>query len=104
MRSSLFSAAIICALGRQVLSVSGPLVVTGAGTLEGGRCNGTSDAVYFKSIPYAEPPIGKLRFASPKPYAGGYHCGIRQATSSPASCIQFGYPLFAESGPTSEDW
>lgn len=52
---------------KAVTSSAVPLVSIDAGSLEGGRCNGVSDAIYFKSIPYAQPPIGDLRFAPPKP-------------------------------------
>src|SRR5205823_5427700 len=80
-----------------------PSVTIDAGTLEGGQCNGSSDAAYFKSIPFALPPTGSLRFAPPQPYTKKYPGGSLVATSPAASCIQFGAE-FAETDDLSEDW
>lgn len=41
----------------------------------------------FKGIPYAEPPVGELRFRSPLPHAGWQ--GVRQATQHGNVCAQF---------------
>ncbi|KAI9744274.1 MAG: hypothetical protein M1818_002426 [Claussenomyces sp. TS43310] len=72
-----------------------------AGTIQGTSCN-TSKASAFLSVPYAQPPVGNLRFAPPQPYNGNFSGGTYQATVAAPSCIQFGTE-FIESGPTSED-
>jgi carboxylesterase type B len=103
MRTSLVSSAIMQGLRASAIASSGPSVTIGAGMLRGGICNTTSNAAYFKSIPYAQPPISGLRFAPPEPLTQKYFDGIRQATAAAPACIQFG-DEFVETGPTSEDW
>ena len=44
----------------------------------------------YLGIPYAEPPVGELRFAAPKPAKAW--SGIRNATKYGASCPQPDYP------------
>jgi len=65
---------------------SAPLVTIGAGRLFGSR---TADGgAVFKGIPFAQPPVGELRWREPmpaKPWAG-----IRDATKFGAPCIQGG--------------
>ncbi|MEO3862688.1 carboxylesterase family protein [Acrocarpospora sp. B8E8] len=52
-----------------------PLFVrTTAGTLRGGQENGVA---VFRGIPFAEPPVGALRFAAPRPVRGWE--GVRPA-------------------------
>ncbi|KAF2093383.1 alpha/beta-hydrolase [Rhizodiscina lignyota] len=75
-------------------------VKTTNGTIQGGKCPSTS-ASQFLAIPYAQPPIGDLRFQPPQPYNGSYN-GTLNATTATPSCIQFG-KQFLESGPQSED-
>jgi hypothetical protein len=67
MRTSLVSSAIMQGLRASAIASSAPSVTIGAGTLWGGLCNTTSNAAYFKSIPYAQPPTGEMRFAPPEP-------------------------------------
>ncbi len=52
----------------------GPEVRTAAGTLRGTREAGT---VVFRGIPFAEPPVGALRFAAPRRTPGWV--GVREA-------------------------
>ena len=80
-----------------------PSVTIAAGTVQGAICSTVTDAAYFKSIPFADPPVDALRFAPPTAYSKKYPGGTLNATQSPPSCIQFD-PLFAEAGPSSEDW
>ncbi|KAB8229366.1 Alpha/Beta hydrolase protein [Aspergillus alliaceus] len=83
-------------------AISAPTATINAGTVQGGRCTGTPDAIYYKAIPYARPPVGNRRFAAPVAYNGHFPNGTLHATKPPPACIQFG-DLFAETGPTSED-
>ena len=76
--------------------------ITPAETVQGARYP-NSEASFFLAIPYAEPPIGNLRFAAPRPYGGNYTKGIFRATVSAPSCIQSGSE-FIEPETTSEDW
>ena len=57
----------------------------------------------YLGIPYARPPVGKLRFAAPEP--SDKWDGVRQATAFSASSIQSSHPIpgFAADGPISED-
>jgi hypothetical protein len=100
MRSLLLPVVLSVVVGA---SATAPTVSIGDGTLQGGQCNGSSNAVYFKGIPYAQPPTGDLRFAAPKAYAGPYPKKPLVATSSAPTCIQFG-TLFTGPAPFSEDW
>jgi Carboxylesterase family len=80
-----------------------PTVTLSAGTVNGGVCSGNENAVYFKGIPYAQPPVDSLRFEPPQAYTQKYPGGAFDGTKAPPACIQFG-SLFRETGPTSEDW
>ena len=102
MLVALISVALISA-SYYVVAATSPSVGIGAGTLKGGHCSNSSSAVYYKSIPYARPPVGDLRFKAPQPYTDKYPSGCLDATQPAPACIQFGTE-FAESGPTSEDW
>ncbi|MGH3572072.1 MAG: carboxylesterase family protein [Pseudonocardiaceae bacterium] len=42
----------------------GPEVRTASGTVRGRRADGL---VVFRGIPFAQPPVGALRFAAPQP-------------------------------------
>ena len=77
---------------------------TAAGEVQGALCN-SSNATSFLKIPFAQPPIGNLRFAPPVPYNGSYAGGVLKATTQSPSCIQFGSQfLEVEPQPYSEDW
>ncbi len=54
----------------------GPEVRTAAGVLRGSREAGLA---VFRGVPYAEPPVGALRFAAPRPARGW--AGVRAAVS-----------------------
>lgn len=64
---------------------SAPVVETSSGTLKGQRT--ADDAVaFFLGVPYAQPPVGALRFRSPQPYqAPG---GVFDATAFGAASLQ----------------
>lgn len=71
-------------------------------SVEGGTCK-TTAVNYFFSIPYAEPPVGELRYAPPQPPCLVSSHAVINATNPTPACIQFG-TQFAEAGPQSEDW
>lgn len=79
-----------------------PSVTVDAGVIQGGNCKG-QNAVYYKTIPYAQPPTGDLRFEPPKAYTKKYPNGKLNATSMTPSCIQFGDELVPPGG-RSENW
>ena len=72
------------------------------GTIRGGTCEG-NDVDYFLAIPYAQPPVGGLRFAAPEPYNKTYVGGVLNAVSPAPNCPQLD-TSFIESGAASEDW
>ena len=77
-----------------------PHVRTAAGTLRGSWEKGVA---VFRGIPYAEPPIGELRFAAPRP-ARDWD-GVREAVSfgpPPPQAAAFG--MDAISGEAGDDW
>ena len=77
-----------------------PTVRTAAGVLRGSREAGLA---VFRGIPYAEPPVGALRFAAPRPVRGSM--GVRAAVSYGPPPPQPGF--FGTAGLASEstdDW
>lgn len=80
-----------------------PSATLSAGTVYGAHCSQAPNALAFRGIPYAQRPVGHLRFEPPRPYSGSYSDGHLNATTNPPSCIQFG-EAFKDAGPTSEDW
>lgn len=82
-------------------ALASPSVTIDAGTLKGGKCS--SGAVYYKGVPFAEPPVGDLRFEPPKAYNKKYSNGVLNSTISAPTCIQFGTET-VPAGKKSEDW
>ncbi|MBN3298212.1 SASB hydrolase, partial [Amia calva] len=67
----------------------GPLTSIKNGTLEGryGTVKGTEKIVYeYLAVPFAKPPVGPLRFASPEPPQPWE--GTKDASKQPPQCIQ----------------
>ena len=64
----------------------GPVVGTGLGTLEGERVTGEDNVLVFRGIPYAEPPVGDLRWQPPA--APAAWDGTRDATTFGSACWQ----------------
>ncbi|XP_046994831.1 para-nitrobenzyl esterase-like [Schistocerca americana] len=64
------------------------LVSVEQGILRGATATSVYNTTYtaFVGIPYAEPPVGELRFQDPKP-AGSWE-GVRNATSYGSDCVQ----------------
>ena len=74
---------IVSALSLQVLVAQ--VVQTAQGKISGQK-EPSSAITAFKGIPYAAPPVGKLRWQAPQPPRSWE--GIRRATEFSASCMQ----------------
>ena len=75
--------------------------ITESGQLKGAVQNGV---VSFKGVPFAEPPVGLLRWRSPQPVTPWV--GIRAATDFASDCMQVPFPSDAApvgAGGLSED-
>lgn len=87
---------------------SSPSVTIDAGTVQGGRCENGRNAVFYKAIPFAEPPVKELRFEPPKVYKKQFSQGKLNATTSAPTCIQFSDDFTEKklnsSALSSEDW
>lgn len=75
----------VSALCAAPAAAAGPMVDSPAGKVEGSETKGIRA---FKGIPFAAPPVGKLRWAPPQP-AEGWD-GTRDATKFGAACMQPG--------------
>ena len=64
----------------------GPAVTTSLGTLQGETVAGDDSVLVFRGIPYAEPPIGDLRWQAP--VAPAAWDGTRDATTFGSACWQ----------------
>ncbi|HEX7339298.1 MAG TPA: carboxylesterase family protein [Rhodanobacteraceae bacterium] len=69
------------------IAATGPQVTISTGTLEGSVSHGVAA---FKGIPYAAPPVGKLRWRAPQPAADWK--GVRMATHYGPDCKQTPFP------------
>ena len=101
MRRTLRLACVACAAvavsGNAVASLP-PIVRIVSGSVRGSG----SDVVAFKSIPYAAPPTGNLRWRPPATPA--LWTGVRDATAFGPQCPQAGNNLAAGAAiPSSED-
>jgi len=76
-----------------------PVIQTTDGTVAGVAQSGVD---VFKGVPFAAPPVGKLRWRAPQPVKPWL--GILSATQYRAACMQTGmYPPDAPNEPVSED-
>ncbi|KAJ6073363.1 hypothetical protein N7467_011448 [Penicillium canescens] len=80
-----FSTALLSTFAAVALSARSVTIDTG--TVDGGQCTRGRNAVFYKAIPYAEPPFGELRFEPPKPYERKSSQGKIDATVSAPTCI-----------------
>ena len=81
---------MIAHLALLVLAVNpGTRLETPLGTLEGEAKSGVN---IFRGVPFAQPPIGELRFAPPAPIAKWE--GVKQAKAFGSQCMQL--PLFGD--------
>ena len=92
---------ILAAASSLTIAQQAPTVTVKNGTIQGATCPSTT-AILYGSIPYAQAPVGDLRFAAPQPYDQKYK-GTLDGTKQPPSCIQFGSAFIAP-GLESEDW
>jgi para-nitrobenzyl esterase len=67
----------------QHVDTKGPLVHLAGGTLEGTM---SGEIAVFKGVPFAQPPLGSLRWRPPQPLAPW--SGIRDATKPSHPCMQ----------------
>jgi para-nitrobenzyl esterase len=91
----------IAASGSSESSWSRPEILTEAGGLRG--CWEAGVAV-FRGIPFAEPPVGELRFAAPRPVRGW--SGVREAVSygpPPPQGGHFGMDALSQDA-AGDDW
>lgn len=79
--------AIAATSGWAWASTTGPEVAVATGTVEGTVSDGVAS---FKGIPYAEPPIGNLRWRAPQPAASWK--GVRLAQKYAPDCKQTPFP------------
>ncbi|HEY3811967.1 MAG TPA: carboxylesterase family protein [Caulobacteraceae bacterium] len=74
--------AVVC-LGATPSFAAGPLMQAPAGSAEGVS---QGDLNVFKGLPYAQPPVGPLRWTPPKPL--DHWGGVRNASQYGAPCVQ----------------
>ncbi|MDE2112465.1 MAG: carboxylesterase family protein [Alphaproteobacteria bacterium] len=70
--------------------ISPPQVMTQSGIVQG---VGTDGIDYFKGVPYAQPPVGDLRWEPPQAVA--HWDGVRDASHYGHDCMQQPFPLDA---------
>ncbi|KAH6929822.1 hypothetical protein HPB50_005973 [Hyalomma asiaticum] len=86
---------IICLVHKCVAEAEAPVVVTDSGSVAGMRIEISGRKIdAFLGIPYAEPPVGELRFQRPRPVKAWN--GTYQAVHKPTPCKQLLLPIFAD--------
>lgn len=90
--STLLVAATLAAMTATVRAQTPPTVTIDAGALAGQTAGGVTA---FKGIPYAQAPVGPLRWRAPQPVAPW--SGVRAATAFGADCAQ--HPFGGDAAP-----
>ena len=107
MAVSKIFAALIAVSGSFALTIrnpsntTAPSAVTRNGTLVG-RYEPAYDTDYFLGIPYAQPPVGDLRFRTPRSLNESW-TGTRNATEYSPQCIGYGMDTWSQGNYVSED-
>jgi para-nitrobenzyl esterase len=91
MSSSLFTLAILLAFALVASAQTADRVKTANGVVEGAGRQGSGVRI-FKGIPFAQPPIGELRWREPQPLKNWQ--GVRQAAQFGPRCMQA--PIFGD--------
>ncbi|XP_037080612.1 cocaine esterase-like [Pollicipes pollicipes] len=71
------------------MAATGPKVSTQSGDVSGAKLKSFVGNSYFsfKGIPFAEPPLGPMRFRAPQPHQGW--TGVRDAKKHGSKCLQY---------------
>ena len=89
----LFSLALVTCLATAAISAE-----VESGAIEGTR---EQDVTVYKGVPFAQPPIGALRWREPLP--AGSWSGVRQTTSFAPACMQTGTSMPGEAPPITDE-
>jgi len=79
--------AVVAGLGMAMAVASAQMVSIDTGKLHGTTKDGVTA---YKGIPYAQPPVGKLRWRAPQPVAPWR--GVREAVDYGHDCMQLPFP------------
>jgi para-nitrobenzyl esterase len=85
VRQRILGLVMLLAAGMAALGVAAAQVTTTAGAVQGATSADGRIRIY-KSIPYAAPPVGDLRWQAPRPALSWQ--GVRDATSFSPRCLQ----------------
>lgn len=80
------AAALLLIAPAGLLSQDGPIVQVTGGQVRGSLQMAPRSGALFKAIPFAQPPVGDLRWREPQPVKPWQ--GVRDATHYSAACIQ----------------
>ncbi|KAG8745211.1 hypothetical protein FRC10_008523 [Ceratobasidium sp. 414] len=87
MLPTLSTSSLLLAFAPSILASSSPVIRGHSGLSYAGRRNTTANQDYFLGIPFAEPPVGSLRFKPPVPWSPG-KATVVNATQDGHSCVQ----------------
>lgn len=95
-----FLGAVACIAGTTSAAACPPTAKLSTGTYYGVQSTEYAQDK-FLGIPYAQPPVGRLRFASPEPLTESF--GQRNATNFGWMCIGYGSDTANLGNPVNED-
>ena len=95
------SAQSLAGLTRRQNEPLAPTVQVRNGTIQG-RYMAAYDEDYFLGIPFAQPPVGDLRFRPPMPLDSSWE-GSHNATEYGYQCIGYGMDTWSQGNYVSED-